>query len=312
MNKPVLVKGSSWWHKHSQLPLVIGKVYAESDDREAESDDFTAICHIHDHPELVIVHGGTAMHSFKGKDYPISAGDVFCILGEQEHYFHEMHQLQLLNVMYDPVGLNLPIGFFGKIPGYNAMFRLEPNHREKHEFSSRLTLHQSKLAHSVNLVESMYTELLEQPPGFEVSILGGLIRLITFLSRHYGEHSGKKGSALLRIGEVLILMENDPEKPWSLEELAECTHLSPTNFIHTFKQATGVPPLKYLIQLRIRQSMELLAGTDMTVTEIAFECGFNDSNYFARQFKSINGINATEFRARCEMGGVFDKSSFKS
>jgi AraC-like DNA-binding protein len=62
--------------------------------------------------------------------------------------------------------------------------------------------------------------------------------------------------------------------------------------------ATGLPPIEYLIRLRIRQSMELLTASDMSVTDIAMECGFNDSNYFARQFKRINDMSASEFRKR--------------
>jgi len=137
MSEPILVDGNQYWNSHANFPVVIGKVYAENDDREAEPDDYTNICHTHDHPELVIVYGGTAKHNMEGHDYMISSGDIFCILEGQQHYYHDMDQLQLLNIMYDPIGLGLPLDYLKKVPGYNAMFVLEPNYRKEHLFSSR-------------------------------------------------------------------------------------------------------------------------------------------------------------------------------
>lgn len=301
MEEPILIEGKRWWHSRPHFPVVLGKVYAENDGYDADPDDFTRINHTHDCPELVIVHGGTALHNFEGEDYPISAGDVFCILGNQMHYFHSMDHLQLINVMYDPDGLSLPLDFLRKVPGYNAMFVLEPNYRKQHLFSSRLTLSQSVLAHVVNLAESVYAELDSQHSGYEASCFAGLIRLILNLSRDYGQHNSKEAGDLLRIGNVLVALEEDPGKQWSLEDLAKIAHISPPSLIRAFKKATGLPPLEFLIQLRIRQSMELLAGTSMTITDIAFECGFNDSNYFARQFRRVNRMSATEYRERIKL-----------
>ena len=301
MQTPVLVEGSRWWNSHSHFPMIIGKVYAENESYEADSDDFTLINHTHDYPELVIVHGGTAQHSFEGEDFPISAGDIFCILGNQMHHYHSVDHLQLINVMYDPAGLKLPLDFLRMLPGYNAMFMLEPNYRKQHLFSSRLRLSLSDVGHVVNLAEIIYGELRSLAPGYEASCFAHLTRLILYLSRHYGEHDSKEAGALLRIGKVLVALEEDPSRQWSLENMAHLADISSVSLIRTFKKATGHPPMEYLIQLRIRQSMELLAGTNMKITEIAFECGFNDSNYFARQFRRINRMSATEYRNRINL-----------
>lgn len=298
--EPVLIQGKSFWRDHPHLPMVMGKVFAENDEQEREQIDYSGICHKHDHPELVIVRGGTATHYFEGSNYPIMTGDVFCILDGQSHYFHDMNNLQLINIMYCPNGMRLPFHSLRKVSGFNAMFMLEPSYRHQHEFSSRLSLSPGDLAHIINLAESMFTEFYKKPAGYEAYLTGSLIKLILFLSRHYGQHSGKEASALLRIGNILSALEDEPEKPWTLGNMSELGGLSPANLILIFKQATGMTPLNYLIQLRIRQAMELLAGTQMSVTEIAFEVGFNDSNYFARQFKRINGMSASGYRIRSE------------
>jgi AraC-like DNA-binding protein len=297
MSNSIPVKGTSFFNR-THFAVVIGEVYAEQDDRPTEADDLSSVEHEHDCPELVIIRGGTALHHYNGTDYPISTGDVFCIHSEQPHFFHQMDRLHLSNVMYNPARLRLPESNLRKIAGYNALFRLEPSYRKQHNFSGRLSLFPKDLARATHLVDQMKEELDGQVPGFEASVLGNLIRLIVFLSRHYGTHPGREASALLRIGKVMGAMESAPHEEWPLEKLAQTGGLSISNLIHTFKMATGLPPIEYLIRLRIRQSMELLTASDMSVTDIAMECGFNDSNYFARQFKRINDMSASEFRKR--------------
>lgn len=293
----VIAHGNMWFSKN-HFPIVVGRVYAEKDGYKPDEDDLSGVPHSHDCPELVIVQSGSALHHMEGEDYPISAGDVFCILGQQEHYYHRIDKLRITNVMYDPARLMLPQNYLRKIPGYNAMFSLEPSYRKQHNFSSRLSLYPRDLARANHLVDQIDDELKTQKPGFEAGALSDLTRLIVFLSRHYGEHPGREAAALLRIGKIIGSIEEAPYKDWSLDNLAETAKLSVNSLIRTFNQATGMPPIEYLLRLRIRHSMELLTGSDMSITDIAFEVGFNDSNYFARQFKRINGMTASEFRRR--------------
>ncbi len=57
-------------------------------------------------------------------------------------------------------------------------------------------------------------------------------------------------------------------------------------------------PIDDLIGLRIQASLELLAGGELNITEIAARCGFSDSHYFARQFRRRMGLSSREFRAQ--------------
>ena len=53
--------------------------------------------------------------------------------------------------------------------------------------------------------------------------------------------------------------------------------------------------IEYLNHIRITAAEKLLIQTDMPITRIAMECGFNDSNYFAAVFKKIKGITPKKF-----------------
>ena len=71
-----------------------------------------------------------------------------------------------------------------------------------------------------------------------------------------------------------------------------------SNLMRVFRKATGQTPIEYLVRLRIQRAMDMLRNTDLTVTEIALEVGFNDSNYFTRQFRRILGESPRSFRQR--------------
>ncbi|MEP3932587.1 helix-turn-helix transcriptional regulator, partial [Rhodopirellula bahusiensis] len=55
-------------------------------------------------------------------------------------------------------------------------------------------------------------------------------------------------------------------------------------------------PIKYLIQVRIQEASRLLRSTDRSITDIAFDVGFSDSNYFSRQFRTHLGLSPREYR----------------
>jgi AraC family L-rhamnose operon transcriptional activator RhaR/AraC family L-rhamnose operon regulatory protein RhaS len=58
----------------------------------------------------------------------------------------------------------------------------------------------------------------------------------------------------------------------------------------------GRSPIDHLLHVRIQKATELLAGSDRTITDIAFDCGFTDSNYFTRQFRKTTGHSPSEYR----------------
>lgn len=103
---------------------------------------------------------------------------------------------------------------------------------------------------------------------------------------------------LLRVGEVIVAIENDPATEWKLDDLAQIAHMSKNNLLKVFRKATHQTPIDDLMRLRIQRAMELLRNPDHTITEIAFAVGFNDSNYFTRQFRKVAGMPPRQYRTQ--------------
>lgn len=236
------------------------------------------------------------MHWLEGADFPISAGDVFVLQGKQSHYYHDRRNLEMVNIMFDPSQLELPAHGLRKIPGYRALFLLEPLFRKKHRFSSHLHINRAALAQSERIAGELENEVLEKRDGYEVAMYSKFLELVVYLSRLYQETESTNAEALLRVAKVIGSIEDEFEKPWKVEDFAAMAHMSRSNFMRVFRTATGQTPIDYLLQVRIQNSTTLLTSTSLPISQIAFEVGFNDSNYYTRQFRRSQGMSPNTYR----------------
>jgi AraC-like DNA-binding protein len=84
--------------------------------------------------------------------------------------------------------------------------------------------------------------------------------------------------------------------------LARVSGVSEAHFARSFKQAFGVPPHRYLLTRRIERATALLRDTDLPITEIAFQTGWESLGTFGRTFRDITGESPSTIRARAGHG----------
>lgn len=97
----------------------------------------------------------------------------------------------------------------------------------------------------------------------------------------------------------LARLREEPAEPWTLEIMAERTGLGRTRFAHHCRKITNLAPMAYLQHLRVERAKHLLSATAMPITEIALDCGFGSSAYFASVFRQAVQCSPREFRCRC-------------
>ena len=88
----------------------------------------------------------------------------------------------------------------------------------------------------------------------------------------------------------------DPMDKTTVAELAESYGMSEGHFIRQFKSYTGQTPLEYRAFKKIETAKSLLAGTDLSITDISASLGFDDPLYFSRVFKRQTGVSPREYR----------------
>jgi transcriptional regulator GlxA family with amidase domain len=81
-----------------------------------------------------------------------------------------------------------------------------------------------------------------------------------------------------------------------LATLAAVAGLSMHHFSRQFKQSAGVAPHYYLTKKRVERAQEMLAQTDLSLSEIAYAAGFSDQSHLARHFRYMIGTTPREFR----------------
>lgn len=98
-------------------------------------------------------------------------------------------------------------------------------------------------------------------------------------------------------------MDNASHEDWPVERLARVSHVSEAHFAHSFKQAYGIPPHRYLLTRRIERATALLRDTDLPITAIAFDTGWTSLGTFGRIFRDITGESPSALRERERAAG---------
>ena len=119
-------------------------------------------------------------------------------------------------------------------------------------------------------------------------------------TRRGGEQDpGRQDPELLRrLLRAKDRMDGASHEAWPVRRLARVSGVSPAHFARSFKQAFGLPPHRYLLTRRLERATALLRDTDLSITEIALETGWNSLGAFGRIFRDVTGESPSELRAR--------------
>lgn len=94
---------------------------------------------------------------------------------------------------------------------------------------------------------------------------------------------------------ILSYINENYAKDISLEAISSYFSLSKCHFSKKFKSNMGIGINEYITSVRISNAEKLLTTTNMSITEVAYRVGYNDSNYFSSVFKKINGITPLKY-----------------
>ncbi len=282
------IKASSVFTEDESFPLSVRRVEDHED------------CGVHSHAfhELVVILAGHGRHITESKASPLEAGDVFLIRGNMRHGYGAMDGTTLVNILFDPKRLKLPMALLRDLPGYHALFRLDPQVKEHKRIRSRLRLSEEELAEAAGMIVRLQREMERRKPGYRFLACAHLMSLIGFLSRCYAHARRSADRPLLRIGEVLSHIEQHYGGAITVRHLTRVAHMSESTLTRTFRRVLGRSPIEHVIRVRIQRAAEMLQQGDVRVTEAAFKCGFSDSNYFSRQFRKVMRTSPRVYRAR--------------
>jgi len=124
-----------------------------------------------------------------------------------------------------------------------------------------------------------------------------LVALAALLEKNRPRLDAKLSSTERTVKLFLADMAQRCDEPWTLETMAKQCGLGRTHFSHYCRKLTNRTPLDYLAEYRIQRAVTLLRQQPaLRITDVAFDCGFQSSQYFASVFARRMGCAPREFR----------------
>ena len=252
--------------------------------------------HAHDFSELVIVLQGSATHLSPGGEYTIGAGDVFVLHGDQAHGYRNTAELEIVNILFRMDQLSLILRDVETLSGYHALFTLEPAKRHDDGFASRLRLSPEHLNKIRDRLHELIVEKEAATAGWQFAAVAHFMLIVSDLCRFYSQMESPEARSLLRLGSVIGYLHQHYAEPITLDALARIGNMSRRTLTREFTKAIGVSPIEYLIRERVNRAMDLLRDRSISITEAAYQVGFQDSNYFSRTFRALVGHSPSDMR----------------
>lgn len=221
---------------------------------------------------LAFIRKGFLNIEYRGQRFTAQKGDVVLLDCHEPHYYHAENGLEFLYIHFD---------------GSNS-----------HEICQHILATQGPLIrNSTNvqignlLYDIIYFYVHDGIANMVKSSLE-IYKLLQLLQERTEYNSDEESPIELAIRYI----RNNVGKKISLGELADIANLSTFYFSHQFKEQTGFSPTEYVINTRIDQAKILLARTNKTISEIAYEVGYASSGSLINLFVQKVGCSPKEFR----------------
>lgn len=238
--------------------------------------------HWHEHLQVFYFINGKGFLRCNTKSFNIIQGDVIIINSRDLHYLESLNN----DLRFYLIRIDLPFLFSDQVDLCQTKY-LSP-------LSENLILFKNLIRNDdeiVRCIKTIIKEYNKKEIGYELAVKANLYNLVVLLIRNYIDKFVTKRQLAFKINnderfyKVFEFVHSNFNKKISTLNLSNIAHVSPYYFCRIFKQITGKTTTEYINEVRLKKSIELLKNSNMNITEVAINCGFNDVNYFSRLFK---------------------------
>ena len=150
------------------------------------------------------------------------------------------------------------------------------------------------------LLQRILREYGEREYGYEWAIYGDVYTIsclfLRDLAKEQGVRLGEIIRGMQRLRPALERIDERYAEPLSVASLAADLGLSEDHFSRCFREIMKQPPIKYINDLRIRRSLQYLAGGVISISEISERVGFCSPSYYNRVFHAVMGMSPMQYR----------------
>ena len=237
--------------------------------------------HAHDDlVEIVLVRGGESRYFVGGMPYDACRGDLFIYNSRVVHD--------------EPSGPDRPVASFSLALGGLSVPGLRENALIPDDASPVCPLTEAQTIRLERLYDVLYSELTAGNDDGAHHLLMALLTLVQqFLAAAAQDGSRGENVFAQRIKDYI---DRHFAEDFSLQSMADALHVSPYYLAHVCKDVTGYSPLQYVLRRRIGEAQTLLITTELPVTRIAAQVGYDNPSHFNAQFSKAVGMSPRTFR----------------
>lgn len=276
----------------TELPFYIKREWTSSYPNKS------AVLHWHTDMEFLVVLQGEMNYCVNGVEYNLEEGKGIVVNSNQMHYGYS-EESQNCEFICAIVPLSLLEPYATVYEKYvapvvedecNPCFVID----EKNPFGLKIISDIKILSAVVDSKES----------DKELSILQRIFHIWKYLYRFRKNACDAKEQENVKYMKelrnmVFYIHKNYSEK-LTLEEIAEAGNVCRSNCCKIFQVVLHKSPITYLTEYRIAKSLELLSNSPMSVTEIAFCCGFSSTSYYIKKFRYMMGCSPLQYKKKPE------------
>lgn len=241
--------------------------------------------HHHEFDELVIVSAGNGLHIWNEIPYPVTCGDMFYIDAKDRHGYQSVNNLKLDNILYRRELFSFLPAIEPYLPAANA-----PTSERYWQINT------ADLALLAPLINQLALES-KKPDPLSIHLSEALfLQLVVTLYRFRRQPDGLSLTPAHQLDTLLTALHNSISTSFNLDDFCLQHHLAPRSLRRMFKAKTGMTIVGYLQQLRLCKAMALLRNPSYSISLIAADCGYDDSNYFSSVFHKKTGSTPSEYR----------------
>ena len=248
---------------------------------DAEASAHPRVMHAHDDlVEIVLVRGGESRYFVGGMPYDARRGDLFIYNSRVVHD--------------EPSGPDRPVASFSLALGGLSVPGLRENALIPDDASPVCPLTEAQTVRLERLYDVLYSELTAGNDDGAHHLLMALLTLVQqFLAAAAQDGSRGENVFAQRIKDYI---DRHFAEDFSLQSMADALHVSPYYLAHVCKDVTGYSPLQYVLRRRIGEAQTLLITTELSVTRIAAQVGYDNPSHFHAQFSKAVGMSPRTFR----------------
>lgn len=251
--------------------------------------------HWHEEMEIALVQKGRCTYHIDLCSYEIEEGDLIIL---SPHMLHGVSRVEKYSMESDSFVFSLNmLGY--TFPDLCTIKYLHPIVNQKRPFPVIIKPSDEFAGELRDIFLRLKDCFLKREMGYELEVKAGLFYFFSRMIRcamGRTELNKENLEAMDKIKRVLKFIQENYQNAVAIKDLAEICHFSEYHFMRFFKKNVDMTCIEYLNDYRLIKSLEQLENASGSITEIAFENGFNSIAYFNRLFKKRFGMTPGEYR----------------